>query len=413
MPDAVDTFDAVDAFDTLVACGRSVVARAAGSPESPSHRSGPVDWNAVLDLAASHGMQALVCREVLDRSGDPIGADAVARLTAAQRALAARGLAAVRQLGEIMRVLGGAGVPALPYKGPALAHDAYGAATLRESDDLDIVVAPTDLTRARDVLMATGYHPADGLPWRDSLEVNEWQGHVALARADASLPVELHWRFCDRKLPWSLPVADVLRRATHQSLAGVTMPIPERSDQLLLVLLHAARHAWDRLEGIACAGALIAAGNPGSRGGTADAAGAAVAPGPARTLNVDTFVTRGREIGGLRAALVGLEVTRRLLGTPLPDALTGAAQDDPRVAVLADIAIARLRAGTAGDERDARLHLASLERTPDQLRYVALAALLPTPRDRQVVNLPWSLAPLHVPLRLARLARLAGRALTR
>ncbi|MBM4194716.1 MAG: hypothetical protein FJ202_10110 [Gemmatimonadetes bacterium] len=47
--------------------------------------------------------------------------------------------------------------------------------------------------------------------------------------------------------------------------------------------------------------------------------------------------------------------------------------------------------------------MASLDGSAARLRYLLLHAMLPTPRERAVVPLPRVLAPLYVPIRLARI----------
>ena len=280
-----------------------------------------------------------------------------------------------------------AGVRALPYKGPVLALDAYGDAALRESNDLDLVVATDQLDAAAAAVKAGGYVPAGDASWPDARHRNDWQGQAVFSTPERMLRVELHWRFCDRKLPWNPAFSDVLGRSATTMVAGCAVRIPELHDQLLLVLLHAARHGWDRLEPLACAAAL------------AD-----------RGFDSDTLLARAHEVGGVRACLVGLELAHRLVGSRLPDGVSQRLVADRSLRALADRGEARVRAGDAGDARDAALHLAALDGPGSQVRYVALHVALPTAQDRAAVRLPAALAPLYL---VVRVARLAARVFTR
>jgi hypothetical protein len=348
------------------------------------------DWPAAIDGMRNHRVTLLATTRMLADAGDLLSEATHAALLGAQRAAAARGLAAAVALGPLMRAFGEAGVRALPFKGPALSLDAYGDPAMRECDDLDIVVVPEDLGRAHRALIGMGYAPAHGLTWRESLAVNGWQGHVPFVRAEDPLPVELHWRFTDRKLPWTLPVSDVLARAAMGDVLGVPVPIPEIHDQLVLVLLHAARHGWDQLEAAMCASALLRRG---------------VDPG--------TFLERARAAHGVRACLVGLALAGRVVGAPVPSDLSERAVADPACARLVERAITRLREADAGHARDATIHLAALDGAVARARYVMLGTLLPTMRERDVVSLPVPLTPLYVPIRLARLVANALRVATR
>jgi hypothetical protein len=82
-----------------------------------------------------------------------------------------------------------AGIRALGLKGPGLAEAAHGDPGLRISGDVDLLVAPEDLHRASELLVAEGYErPTDplgpgGLP------------HLHLEMRHPAAPsVELHWR---------------------------------------------------------------------------------------------------------------------------------------------------------------------------------------------------------------------------
>src|SRR5581483_640374 len=227
---------------------------------------------------------------------------------------------------------------------------------------------------------------AGGAPWASARYANAWNAQVRFVAEGARMPVELHWRFCDRKLPWNPDVRAVLGRATTRAVGGARVAIPAAEDQLLLVLLHAARHGWDRLDAFACAAAIL------GRGGVEGA----------------EVLARAGAVGGRRAVLVGLDVTSRLLGVPLPVPLVDACRADPGVAPLSAQAEARMRRGAGNARRDARLHMALLDTTRARVRYAALVALLPTRADVGSVALPAGLRFLYPLVRLARLAARRG-----
>jgi len=378
----------------LIACGRAVATPTVGTAQLRAAVAAVSDWDEALGDAARQGMLPLVCARVASAAGDLLDPAASTRIHTMHRAAAARALGAMRQLTEVVSVLGAAGVRVLPYKGPALALDAYGDAAQRESDDLDIVVVPADLEAASTALRTAGYRPTDGRSWEEARLAHDWQGHVSLSRtgdpgagaADDLLPVELHWRFCDRKLPWTLDVARVISRARIESIAGTPILIPDSADQLLLVLLHAARHGWDRLEPFVCASALLARG-----------------------VDADAFLARAREAGGVTAALAGLALAHEIIGAPVPGefaVLTAARRRavDDQLGVARD----RMLARDISDARDAALHLALLDNFRSRLRYAVLGGLQPTPQDWAIVPLPRAFTLLYVPIRFARLAGRAG-----
>ena len=93
--------------------------------------------------------------------------------------------------GRAIGMLGDAGIRAATLKGPLLGQAIYGDLGRRISSDIDILVAPEQLTAAVEVIRSLGYGaPADhvetgGLPML----------HFVLVHEGGDLPaVELHWR---------------------------------------------------------------------------------------------------------------------------------------------------------------------------------------------------------------------------
>jgi hypothetical protein len=360
-----------DAFDALVAVGRARVAGAAVQVGPPTVAS-----DTLISAARDHGMLGLLADAL---RGD--GPDAkTAAIRAAWRVDVANALAAGRTAVEVYRALASAGVASVAYKGPALAAQAYGDATLRACEDVDVIVAPRDVVRAADALRGIGFAPPRGMSWRRASAEGRWVGQLALVRSDGGLPVDVHWRLCGRSLPWSPPIPELIARAAQVTIGGHELPVLEPHDAVVLVLLHSARHAWDKLEPFVAVGMLVGSGLDGTE-----------------------LLKRAGCVGGRRALLTGLEVARRLLGAALPASVTEAIRSDGRVSPLADDAEARLRRGSLGTRRDARLHLALLDSAVARARYLAVVAVDPTPADFAAVRLPRGLRWAYYGVRPARL----------
>ena len=124
-----------------------------------SRASSGVDWNAWLELARWHRLVPHAHRALgAARAAPP--ADCAERVMNETVTIAAGSLARTQQLAAILRALDNDGVRALPFKGPALSLAAYGDLGVRDSVDLDVVVRPRDIDRARRTLVRMGYAPA-------------------------------------------------------------------------------------------------------------------------------------------------------------------------------------------------------------------------------------------------------------
>jgi hypothetical protein len=340
------------------------------------------DWDAVHRAANYHNLTGLLLRRIEPERARVPG-EAWQALVAEQRARAARALLATSTLASLVRAFGESGVAVLPYKGPAMAQALYGDASIRVSDDLDLLVAPRDLGRAREVLFAAGYVSPRGWTATQERVLEAGQGHIAyIDGTGRGRPfVELHWRCAALRLPWDLPVGPLLERAVSVELGGVQMPVPCDEDHLLLLALHAARHRWARLEWAGALAVLLTRLD--------DAA-------------IRRVMAAARAVDGLRALVAGALAAHETLGVPRHPSIADSARLDPEAQRLADEAMAEL----ARDAPDAEVlpHLARCVTTPlSRARLVAVSALWPTVREWEAVRLPVALTPLYVPLRWGRL----------
>src|SRR5690349_17810454 len=122
----------------LIECAR--LQRTPASDNAPCAPLGArIDWGLFLSLAEDHGLRPMAHRHLASQSGNP-PRDVLVTLWAAQEMCARKNAALTCELARVVNALEDAGVPALPYKGPLLAHALYGDVALREFGDLDILV---------------------------------------------------------------------------------------------------------------------------------------------------------------------------------------------------------------------------------------------------------------------------------
>ena len=366
----------------LVACARHA-AGLAGAREVGVAAALIDDWPGAARRASAHGLLPWLAR-ALAASGSSDTANAP--VSAAASAAAARTLGQARRLVELCSALDHAGVPVLPFKGPALSLQLYGEVALRESVDLDVMV-PLDRYRdARAALLALGLPPRGGHSERQERTLFAWLGHAPFGRgADF---VELHWRFADRRFPFALDLAPALARAHTIRFGGSALPALAADDLLVVLAMHGSRHLYERLEWLAGVTRLLAAHR-----------------GEASRLAAHAESLRAR-----RMLLVSVHVARRLLGFPLDDGWRRVLATDPGSAAAGAAMAAELEAhvlrdvplsaGVSLQRRYAEL----VDTRADRARLYVRAALDPTARDHEVVALPDALVPLHHVLRPARLA---------
>ena len=131
---------------------------------------------------------------------------------------------------EVLHQLEVAGIRALPLKGSLLARQLYGDVAARSSIDIDILVAPDDLSNAVAAVADLGWHwepdvwRVGGLP-----ALHETLLHPSLPR------VELHWRvhWYERRF-----AADALVRA-QPSATGEPLQMEPLDGMIALMLFYA------------------------------------------------------------------------------------------------------------------------------------------------------------------------------
>jgi hypothetical protein len=219
--------------------GAFLVEVATGRSRWPSS----ADPNRVLMLAERHGMIPRLARTV--GSLDRIPGSLRAGVRAGASRIATLNLARTAELVRLTSLLGGVGVPTLALKGPALAKVLYGDVGARRFSDLDLLVPPGDVPAAAEALRRAGYAPE--IPLEPALLDHLIRHDHECSFAGPEGPVELQWGALPGYfgVPW--PVPEVIRRGTRVDLGGVTVPAPSTDDLCFYLLVHGAKHGWERL----------------------------------------------------------------------------------------------------------------------------------------------------------------------
>jgi hypothetical protein len=340
------------------------------------------DWSAWMRLTRMHRLVPHAQRALLE-SGAAIPDDCALALQDETIAIGARALARARQLAELASVLARDEVRALAFKGPTLSLAAYGNVGVRESVDLDIVVLPRDLDRARDTLRAAGYVSRTRMSPAQERTLQRSFGHFTYVREGTPASGELHWRFAAPRYPWSLPPEQVLSRSRSIVIAGAQVAVAEPTDELLLQAMHGVRHQWECLEWLVAFERLM------------------------RVATVDqrTLVERARANGSRRALAVSVRLANDLLGAPLSPRLDAISRDGTTVALAGEIVRGIANAADAGElptQQPYSFNQRMMDGTGARARYLALSVFAPTVREWELVRLPDGLRLLYYPVRLLR-----------
>jgi hypothetical protein len=115
-------------------------------------------WKLFSDLAIRHGVAALVWQNILDLGlAEAVPEQERNLLENIRFNTIARVSYITSEAAEAVTELEKEGIRVLLLKGLALEHSVYGSRGLRQMSDADLLVAPEDALRARDILMKAGF----------------------------------------------------------------------------------------------------------------------------------------------------------------------------------------------------------------------------------------------------------------
>lgn len=298
--------------------------------------------------------------------------------------------------GELLRLLNAfklQGIPAIPYKGPALAASVYGNLALRDFNDLDILVHRSDVPRAKEVLASLGYQARYRLAGTQEAAFLRSQREHSFRRDDGKSIVELHWGVVEKHF-FPLDTERLWDRLDRIPLGGNTVLNLLPEDMLLILCAHGARHVWERLQWICDVSELIRVYQ--------------------EEIRWERIVTQASALGSERMLLLGLFLASDLLGATLPERVSQRVRADLTVKALAERTCEQMFQQTdrsaelflEGDEGAPAFHILHLkvrERLWDKICYCARKATTLRGEDLELLQLPKILFPLYYVLRMVRL----------
>ena len=367
-------------------------ARTCSNPEV-SHRireaaRKEIDWFQFIRLALRHDILSLSYRNLHRICPDIVPNGVLQPLRARHEAEAAEGRRLAKEVVDILAFLDSCGIPAIPFKGPALAVRLYGDLSLRGFGDLDILIGEQDVVRARRLLIDWGYAPE----WVETGELNQFlreKHELLLYRVDGKVRLDLHWRFTSRS---ACLAGDPDRFLQHQqletiSIAGKEVRSLRLETYLLLLSMHAAKHQWVQLKFICDIAEILAVPD----------------------LDWDHVLQEAGDLGLKRALGTGLLLAQGLLGAALPTKLAQNLKIDRTAKLLAAQACTQLFAEPGerwGLQGGIACQLEIRERFQDRtkilLRYF-LHKLKPGESDRWFLPMPKFLSLAYYFIRPVRL----------
>lgn len=382
------------ATDVILQCARTFLS-SGKNPELQTALAKTQDWQLVERTADDHCVMPLVAF-ILGRHGNGVvPMEVLQRFRERSLRLARNNLAWGHEWQRILRCLSEADIPAVSFKGPALALAAYHDLALREFHDLDLLVRSRDVAGARDVLVANGYTLwSQTRNQTDTALVQSRNQQICFTSQQRGTAIDLHWGAVHEMFSFQLE-ADKLWQAAYVARCGDISFLSLAPEHLLLYLCaHGTKHCWRNLCWLCDVAALVQA-HP----------------------HMDWHACiRSAEAAGCDLLLKHtLLFSEQVLGVELPEPIKQYSRNDARARTLSGVARQFLLAqpgDNPGYLKAMSYHLAFARRGRDRARLVFERVFVPAEPDWNAVRLPNALYFLYYVVRPVRfiLGRLPARA---
>ena len=365
----------------VMLCARAFFS-AAEIPLLRSALAQPPGWQSIDHQADRQCVSPIVAHALLQHAGDLLPEQVIASWKDKVRDITRQNLIWLQEWQHLLQLLEEAAIPVISFKGPALALTAYGDLTLREFHDLDLLVHPGDVVRARDILLGTGYTlwtPVLGDSEQALLRSNNRQ--LRFTHPTRGTTVDLHWGLLHEMFSFQLELDDVFAAAKLERREEATFLALSPEHSLLYLCAHGAKNCWAHLSELCDIAAQV-------RGNT--------------ELNWENCIRLAESSGCDRLLKHALLLAERVLQIQLPEAAKQYCSQDENAIALSKTAESFLflhAQEVPGYWRTLQYHLAFAKTQRERARFIVSRVFAPAEPDWDRIRLPRQLFFLYYLIR--------------
>ncbi len=218
-----------------------------GSQDDLAWMASAACHDALLAACDYHQVTPLVFRRLQNLAQPAVLPDVMDRLRARFYQISAYNHFLAAKLIELATEFDSQQIPVLALKGPATAMAAYDDLSMRQYEDIDLLIRAEDITRAVGVMLGRGFVPVEDHARRPT-EPSLYH-EITLDAPDKSYSVDLHWQLAPPYARAFGPdIATLWRRTEALQLPHGTVHVLCREDLFLVLCQHGARHRWWQLK---------------------------------------------------------------------------------------------------------------------------------------------------------------------
>lgn len=345
-----------------------------------------VDWTYIRHTAMQHGIIPLLYRRLTEEMATLVPSDEMTSMRKLFMENAANNLHMTQELLNILDLLGDAGVEAMPFKGSALAVQAYGDLSMRSFGDLDILIHEADFYMTYKTLTENRFIPNYPVDNRTKRKLAIFKGEFHFSNRDINLDV--HWQLNQRWVSVAWLSDNVWDNTVTISLNARDIRTISPEYSVILICVHGTKHFWQELKWLGDLSQVITR---------------------SKDLQWQGVINSAQKVNVKRILLLGLSLGSKYCGVRYPSEINALLKSEkglPSLVYDVQTNFFRFRNWPLFSVPLFN-NLKTLERAKDQVSYVFYTIsdvfLLPTKNDFSVVSFPEILFPLYFIVRFFRL----------
>ena len=354
----------------IVQCVKAYLSPSGIGPLKAGLARNDIDWDELERTADLQSMTPVVASMLTKHCRATVSPAICQRMKDQLRHIALVNLVAVREWQRVLKVLSAAGISAISIKGPALALLAYRSFALREFTDLDLLVRPTEVVKARDVLVNEGYRLSSPVVSdSDSALLRSPNRELGFVGEVGFKPIELHWDVLHQMFSFQLPIDHLFESACSQRNDGMSFLSLSPEYLLLYLCAHGTKHCWASVRWLCDIACYVQT---------------------AQELDWEICIRRAEAANCDLVLKHSLLMAHQVLGLELPPTIRDYVYGDAKALALANTASTFLFRddGDLGYCEVLRYYLAFANGWRDRIRLIVKRVFVPAEPDWQKIRLP-------------------------
>lgn len=269
-----------------------------------------INWSRLLQIAEKHRVIPLLYHGLRLSCPDAIPREIYHDLKGRFYVNTHKNFLLTNELIRLISVFRDQNIRSIPYKGTLLASSVYGKLSFRQVWDIDFIVHQRDFNKSGDLLLSEGYKLIESLDQEQSFYCDE-----------RNIEVDLHWGITPIPFPVSFDFDSFWSNTCSTTIQGNSIQTFSQEDLLLILCIQVAKDSWERRQRLehlikVCDIAELIQSHP--------------------SINWDEVIAKAQQLGTLRMVYFGLSLSRRLLGTTIPEKIWQQIQNDKAALSLMD-----------------------------------------------------------------------------